>query len=51
MSVNPYNSTGSKKEQVEQMFDNIAFKYDFLNHALSGGVDFWWRKKAIKLLI
>lgn len=49
MSVNPYSKEGSKKEQVEKMFDNIAFNYDFLNHALSGGVDFWWRKKAISL--
>ena len=25
----------SKKKQVEQMFDNISGKYDFLNHFLS----------------
>jgi len=28
--------------QVQQMFSAIAGKYDFLNHVLSGGVDFWW---------
>ncbi len=49
MSIKPYNQEASKKKQVEEMFDNIAFKYDFLNHTLSGGVDFWWRKKAINL--
>lgn len=32
------------------MFDNIAPSYDFLNHALSLGIDIRWRKKAIKML-
>lgn len=32
------------------MFDNIAPKYDFLNHFLSFGIDKLWRKKAIKIL-
>lgn len=30
------------------MFDDIAFKYDFLNRFLSAGIDIRWRKKAIK---
>ncbi len=38
----------SKKEQVADMFNNIAGKYDFLNHILSMGIDKGWRKKAIK---
>lgn len=38
----------SKKEQVADMFNNIAGKYDFLNHFLSMGIDKGWRKKAIK---
>ena len=51
MSVVPYkDKNGSKKEQVAEMFDNISPKYDLLNHLLSGGVDIYWRKKAIKLL-
>lgn len=37
----------SKKEQVADMFNNIAGKYDFLNHFLSLGIDKGWRKKAI----
>ena len=45
------NSTESKKKQVENMFDKIAFRYDFLNHFLSAGIDVGWRKKAIKQLI
>ncbi|MDI9365274.1 MAG: bifunctional demethylmenaquinone methyltransferase/2-methoxy-6-polyprenyl-1,4-benzoquinol methylase UbiE [Flavobacterium sp.] len=40
----------SKKEQVADMFDNIAFRYDFLNRFLSAGIDISWRKKAIKQL-
>ena len=43
-------SAGTKKKQVEEMFDKIAFRYDFLNHFLSAGIDIRWRKKAIKQL-
>ncbi|WP_321287415.1 bifunctional demethylmenaquinone methyltransferase/2-methoxy-6-polyprenyl-1,4-benzoquinol methylase UbiE [uncultured Sunxiuqinia sp.] len=51
MTVAPYqNSDKNKKQQVEQMFDNIAAKYDFLNHFLSLGIDRLWRKKAVKIL-
>lgn len=32
------------------MFNNIAPKYDFLNHLLSMGIDKIWRKRAINLL-
>ncbi|HEY8690182.1 MAG TPA: bifunctional demethylmenaquinone methyltransferase/2-methoxy-6-polyprenyl-1,4-benzoquinol methylase UbiE [Chitinophagaceae bacterium] len=44
------DSTESKKKQVEKMFDKIAFRYDFLNHFLSAGIDVGWRTKAIKKL-
>ncbi len=51
MTVSPYqNSDKSKKQQVEQMFDNIAPKYDFLNHFLSLGIDKLWRRKAVRIL-
>ncbi|WP_299579236.1 bifunctional demethylmenaquinone methyltransferase/2-methoxy-6-polyprenyl-1,4-benzoquinol methylase UbiE [uncultured Sunxiuqinia sp.] len=51
MTVAPYqDSDKNKKQQVEQMFDNIAPKYDFLNHFLSLGIDKLWRKKAIRIL-
>jgi demethylmenaquinone methyltransferase/2-methoxy-6-polyprenyl-1,4-benzoquinol methylase len=45
------DSKESKKKQVENMFDKIAFRYDFLNRFLSAGIDVGWRKKAIKQLI
>ena len=40
----------SKKDQVANMFNNIAFRYDFLNRFLSAGIDIGWRKKAINEL-
>ena len=36
---------------VRSMFNSIAKNYDFLNHFLSGGVDVWWRNKAMQLLL
>ena len=50
-SVKPYNSLQSKKKQVKYMFNTIAPKYDFLNHTLSLGMDYVWRKKAIKKIL
>ncbi len=51
MAVTPYKeSEAGKKEQVAQMFNNIAPRYDFLNHFLSLGIDTIWRKKAIACL-
>lgn len=44
------DSADSKKLQVEKMFDKIAFRYDFLNHFLSAGIDVGWRKKTIQQL-
>lgn len=41
--------TKNKKDQVKRIFDSISHRYDFLNHFLSLGVDFYWRNKAIEL--
>ena len=38
------------KATVQQMFDDISPRYDFLNHFLSFGIDFHWRKKLVALL-
>ncbi|WP_265820705.1 bifunctional demethylmenaquinone methyltransferase/2-methoxy-6-polyprenyl-1,4-benzoquinol methylase UbiE [Geovibrio ferrireducens] len=39
-----------KSKDIQQMFDDIAPKYDFLNRALSFRTDVAWRKKAIRLM-
>jgi demethylmenaquinone methyltransferase/2-methoxy-6-polyprenyl-1,4-benzoquinol methylase len=38
-----------KKNSIKKMFDNIAHRYDILNHLLSFGLDIYWRKKALNL--
>lgn len=50
MSVTPYSPEGSKREQVEQMFDAISPKYDLLNRVFSLGIDQGWRRRVIRLL-
>ncbi len=51
MTVLPYkNKNSGKKEQVALMFNNISHSYDLLNRVLSGGIDIYWRKKAIAFL-
>lgn len=47
--IKPFSDTGGKKEQVSEMFDRIAGRYDFMNRFLSAGIDVQWRIKAIKL--
>ncbi|KMQ63168.1 ubiquinone biosynthesis methyltransferase UbiE [Chryseobacterium angstadtii] len=48
--VTPYNSEATKKSQVEDMFDNIAPKYDLLNHVLSMKIDVLWRNTLVKMM-
>ena len=47
-SVTPFDDPRkTKKEQIAQMFNNIAGCYDRLNRILSAGIDIGWRRKAI----
>jgi len=49
--ITPFKDTDkSKKEQVADMFNKIAGKYDQMNRLLSARTDVGWRKKAIRLL-
>jgi len=48
-----YQSTNRhvyEQKFVRSLFDSIAHRYDFLNHALSSGIDIIWRRRAIQLL-
>ena len=40
-----------RKENVREMFDNIAPTYDKLNHVLSMNVDKLWRRHALKEIV
>lgn len=40
----------SKEQQIQNIFDRIAGRYDFLNRVISFHLDTVWRKKAIKML-
>ncbi|MBN2638825.1 MAG: bifunctional demethylmenaquinone methyltransferase/2-methoxy-6-polyprenyl-1,4-benzoquinol methylase UbiE [Bacteroidales bacterium] len=43
-------STQGKKDMVQNMFNDIAPRYDLLNHLLSADIDKLWRKRVRKLL-
>lgn len=48
--IRPYDSVRPKTEQVEEMFDSIAPAYDFMNRAMTLGIDKLWRAKAVKMI-
>lgn len=50
-NITPYNDSElGKKQQVEQMFDNISDGYDNLNRVISLGSDMKWKKKIVRLI-
>ncbi len=48
--IKPYSAEGGKARQVEAMFDSIAPAYDFMNRAMTLGIDRWWRRVAVKMV-
>ena len=50
MSKPPITQTPGRKIQVQAMFNEIAERYDLLNHLLSMGIDRGWRKKLVKMM-
>ena len=47
--INPYrDDSRSKGEQVQEMFDNIAPAYDFMNRAMTFGLDRVWLRALLK---
>ncbi len=43
------NNNPDKKYEVKRIFESIAFRYDLLNHLLSLGTDYYWRRRALKI--
>ena len=39
-----------KRADVREMFGSIARRYDLANHALSCGIDFYWRARAANIV-
>jgi len=37
------------ESRIRQMFGEISARYDFLNHLLSGGTDYYWRWRTVRL--
>ena len=49
--INPYSRDEEKGKQVEQMFDSISHRYDFMNMAMSLGQHKSWRNRALKAAV
>src|SRR5580658_5587678 len=37
------------ERRIREMFGEISPRYDFLNHFLSGGTDYYWRRRTVRL--
>ena len=48
--IKPYDEQRAKTEQVREMFDSIAPAYDWMNRAMTFGVDKLWRRRAVNIV-
>lgn len=48
---NPKAPIRKDKSDIGPMFDSIAWRYDFLNHFLSFGIDINWRRKTVDKIL
>lgn len=46
--MKPYHTDQTKKEEVHEMFNRIAPRYDLLNHTLSMNIDRLWRRHVVR---
>lgn len=48
--IKPYDQDRAKTVQVREMFDSIAPAYDWMNRAMTFGLDKLWRRKAVGIV-
>lgn len=36
--------------RIRQMFGEISSRYDLMNHVLSGGIDYYWRYRTVRIV-
>ena len=42
--------TVQEPRQIQSLFSAIAHRYDLANHLLSGGLDYFWRRRAARIV-
>ena len=45
----PKRLSNPNPDAVRATFESVAPRYDLANHFLSGGIDFYWRNRLVKM--